>query len=95
MLSGKVKSFNPNKGFGFITSHSLTQDVFFGARDLPNVPQGTQLQGELVVFEAEPTPDGKVKASKMAFQNGQTAQRLSMGGMMGERTSCRRKFTAQ
>lgn len=54
MSSGKVKFFNTEKGFGFITPDQGGQDVFVhktGTRD-------NLWEGDNVTFEVEQTPKG-------------------------------------
>lgn len=83
-LAGQIKIFFNEKGFGFITSSSLTEDVFFPANILNGVSPGTQLKGELVMFDVEAQPDGKLKATKVLFQSGKIATRVkgTVGNMM-------------
>mmetsp|Transcript_8318 Transcript_8318/g.21088 ORF Transcript_8318/g.21088 Transcript_8318/m.21088 type:complete len:326 (+) Transcript_8318:73-1050(+) len=59
---GDVKSYNAVKGFGFITSSGLTEDVFFMRSALPVELQSQTLQGCFVTFELAKTPDGKLRA---------------------------------
>ncbi|MBL7985726.1 MAG: cold shock domain-containing protein [Flavobacteriales bacterium] len=54
MASGKVKFFNTEKGFGFITPDQGGKDVFVhktGTRD-------DLYEGDTVSFEVEETPKG-------------------------------------
>jgi cold shock CspA family protein len=89
-LAGKIKFYNPAKGYGFITSSSLTQDVHFKISDLPPVVPGLSVKDELVVFDVQVEPDGKLQVGKMMFQSKKIAFRLQgmgemgmLGGMMG------------
>lgn len=54
MASGKVKFFNPEKGFGFITPDAGGKDVFVhksGTRE-------DLYEGDKVTFDVEQTPKG-------------------------------------
>ncbi|CAE8637134.1 unnamed protein product [Polarella glacialis] len=83
-IAGKIKTYNPMKRYGFITSSSLTEDVRFQTTDLP---QGTDpnamLREELVSFEVQAMPDGKLRVSSLKFQNKKIAMRHGGMGMMG------------
>jgi len=59
---GAVKSYNAVKGFGFITSSGLTDDVFFMRSALPVELESQSLQGCSVTFELAKTPEGKLRA---------------------------------
>eukprot|EP00747_Dinoflagellata_sp_TGD_P164075 gnl/TRDRNA2_/TRDRNA2_183514_c0_seq1.p2 gnl/TRDRNA2_/TRDRNA2_183514_c0~~gnl/TRDRNA2_/TRDRNA2_183514_c0_seq1.p2 ORF type:complete len:196 (-),score=54.48 gnl/TRDRNA2_/TRDRNA2_183514_c0_seq1:314-901(-) len=75
---GTVKSFNAEKGWGFITCNVTGVDVFVHIRDC----QGGQPQaGDTVAFDQEPSPTkpGQMKASNVT---GGT-QPLNMGGKGG------------
>jgi len=54
--TGVVKSYNPNKGFGFIQASNVNEDIFFKG----SYPDG--LQGQTVQFGMNVTPDGKYQA---------------------------------
>ncbi|CAE8593434.1 unnamed protein product [Polarella glacialis] len=83
-IAGKIKTYNPMKRYGFITSSSLTEDVHFQTTDLP---QGTdpnsQIGEELVQFEVQAMPDGKLRVSSLRFQNKKIAMRHGGANMMG------------
>eukprot|EP00441_Pelagodinium_beii_P024582 CAMPEP_0197665064 /NCGR_PEP_ID=MMETSP1338-20131121/59013_1 /TAXON_ID=43686 ORGANISM="Pelagodinium beii, Strain RCC1491" /NCGR_SAMPLE_ID=MMETSP1338 /ASSEMBLY_ACC=CAM_ASM_000754 /LENGTH=453 /DNA_ID=CAMNT_0043243817 /DNA_START=41 /DNA_END=1402 /DNA_ORIENTATION=- len=69
-LQGAIKSFNPQKGFGFIQSPGLSGDAFFMANSLPGQMQGANgqmLQGTPVSFEVAQTPDGKTRAINISM----------------------------
>jgi len=63
-----VKSFNPQKGWGFITCSSVHEDVYFKS---PNFPFE---QGTAVAFYLMITPDGKPQAQGLTtpMEDGQT-----------------------
>eukprot|EP00933_Yihiella_yeosuensis_P054608 TRINITY_DN530_c2_g1_i1.p1 TRINITY_DN530_c2_g1~~TRINITY_DN530_c2_g1_i1.p1 ORF type:complete len:397 (-),score=118.53 TRINITY_DN530_c2_g1_i1:151-1341(-) len=75
-LAGQIKFFKEDKGFGFIKSSSLTEDVHFKISDLPPVLSGTELKDELVIFDVSSLPDGKLQVTKMLFQSSKIAARL-------------------
>jgi len=54
---GKIKSFNPQKGFGFITAEAFPgQDIFVLKTDLPNgmAPQGAEVKFKMAMSEKGP-----------------------------------------
>jgi len=68
LFSGIIKSYNANKGFGFITSQGLLGDVYFTRAELP--PNAEQLHalslcGQTVTFELVHAPDGKLRGKKV------------------------------
>lgn len=81
-LPGKIKSYSSQNGYGFVTSSCLPdeQDVYFQATDFPGVPAGANLQGQLVLFETQCTPDGKLKAGRIQFQTKKIAEQFVGGG---------------
>lgn len=86
-LAGSIKSFSEKNGYGFITSSALSDDVRFGAKDLPVPLPGAMLKDELVTFDVQARPDGKLMVSRLQFQTAQIAERvqgkmfMGMGGM--------------
>lgn len=61
-LYGKVKFFNEDKGFGFITPSNGGKDVFVHARDLQRSNIDTLQEKENVSFELEEGKDGRTRA---------------------------------
>ncbi|MEQ9265659.1 MAG: cold shock domain-containing protein [Balneolaceae bacterium] len=60
MEYGKVKWFNEEKGFGFITPDSGGKDVFLHRNNIENLGQGEGIKdGENVEFTIADTPKGK------------------------------------
>jgi len=59
-LSGVIKSFNPNRYYGFITHHDSGEDIFFGCESLPPVFQlndsNLDIQGQEVYFQLGANP---------------------------------------
>ena len=57
-MTGSVKWFNENKGFGFITQDSDGQDIFVHFRSISTDGFKTLLEGQKVSFEVEPGEKG-------------------------------------
>ena len=57
-INGKVKWFNPTKGFGFIARDDKEKDVFVHVSALKNSGMDILREGEAVVFEVEQSPKG-------------------------------------
>jgi len=55
-MTGTVKSYSGNKGFGFITSPSVMTDIYFKG-------QYPDMTGRQVSFTMRETPDGKAQAA--------------------------------
>ena len=51
MLTGKIKWFNPKKGYGFIENDAGGKDVFVHISALEEAGIDTLTEGELVSFE--------------------------------------------
>jgi len=65
---GLVKFFIPMKGYGFITSPSLSRDVHFKTTDIPpelHSCTNVELAGKHVIFQVERHKDGKLKAKQL------------------------------
>jgi len=63
VMNGSVKTFNPVKGFGFITSEEFEGDAFFMKSEL-NGADGVQ-PGQMVNFELMVGDNGKYRASNI------------------------------
>jgi len=63
VMSGSVKTFNPVKGFGFISSEEFEGDAFFMKSEL-NGADGVQ-PGQMVNFELMVGDNGKYRASNI------------------------------
>jgi len=61
-FNGIVKSFNPQKGFGFIQSTGIEGDIFFMKTDVQAAAQVT-LEGRPVTFEFKTGLDGRSRAT--------------------------------
>ena len=64
MLYGKVKWFNPRKGYGFIEREDGQGDVFVHFQDIVGEGYRTLQEGERVQFEITQSPKGD-KASNV------------------------------
>jgi CspA family cold shock protein len=64
MATGKVKWFNDQKGFGFISSDKEGKDVFVHHTVIEAEGFRTLQDGELVEYEVEDGPKG-MKATKV------------------------------
>jgi CspA family cold shock protein len=70
MTTGKVKFFDPNKGFGFIEVAAGQPDVFVHISALESAGIGTLSQGQQVTFDV--VKDNR--NGKMSAQNVQLVQ---------------------
>ncbi len=73
MATGKVKWFNDQKGFGFITSEQGGKDIFVHHSVIEGQGFRTLQDGESVDYEAEDGPKGmkatRVRRMMMAAQS--------------------------
>lgn len=68
--SGQIKTYSEQKGFGFIRSDGLAEDIFFLRTEMPEEYRdtaGTELVGCTVNFELVKTVDGKSRAQQVVF----------------------------
>ena len=52
-LNGKVKWFNPTKGYGFISRDDDAKDVFVHSSAVKNAGLSDLAEGETITFEVE------------------------------------------
>ena len=71
LLHGTVKSYIPQKGWGFLwSSHMPEKDIFFAKRDVQPKDLGEQeLKGMFVSFILVTEDDGKVQAKEVMFED--------------------------
>jgi cold shock protein len=62
MPSGRVKFFNPDRGFGFILPDEGGPDVFVHVHDVEAAGMKLLVAGQLVAYEVGPARDGRSKA---------------------------------
>jgi CspA family cold shock protein len=64
---GKIKWYNPTKGFGFITPEDGSPDVFVHISAVERSGLGTLSEGQRVTFETQTNPkNGKTSAANLA-----------------------------
>lgn len=66
MISGTVKWFNAEKGYGFISNDDGSGDVFVHFSSIQGTGYRTLSEGQKVTYEVEPDPKN---ASKMRAVN--------------------------
>ena len=60
-MTGKVKWFNAEKGYGFISSEEAGEDVFVHFSAIQADGYKTLAEGQKVTFETEPDPKNSSK----------------------------------
>jgi len=68
MATGKVKFFNVQKGFGFITPDDGDQDVFVHISAVQQSGLPELREGQTVEFQIEPGKGGKTAAAKLRLR---------------------------
>jgi len=61
-LTGVVRSYIPNSGFGFITCDDMPGDIYFGKAVMPPDMHLMELSGRMVTFELTYASDGKLRS---------------------------------
>ena len=69
MPSGRVKFFNADRGFGFISPDGEGSDVFVHVHDVEAAGMKILVAGELVAYEVGPARDGRSKAVNLRSLN--------------------------
>ena len=57
-INGKVKWFNPTRGFGFIERDDKEKDVFVHVSALKSAGMDNLAEGQAITFEVEQGPKG-------------------------------------
>ena len=65
MAVGKVKWFNPAKGFGFIQPDDGSKDVFVHISAVERAGMGTLAEGQKIQYELAKGKDGKTSADNL------------------------------
>ena len=65
MATGKVKWFNDQKGFGFITPEDGGKDVFVHISALDRAGMGGLVEGQKIGFDVETGRDGRSNAANL------------------------------
>ena len=65
MITGTVKFFNANKGFGFIEPEDGTKDAFVHITALERAGISGLAEGQKVTYELESGRDGKPAATNL------------------------------
>jgi len=66
-VMGVVKSYNDQKGFGFVKTSMIDQDVYFQKKDVPNQIRNSSIVGMKVKMQLALMDDGKIQARQMMF----------------------------
>ena len=66
-INGKVKWFNPTKGYGFISPNESTKDVFVHSSAIKDAGLSDLTEGEAITFEVE---EGAKGPSAVNLQKG-------------------------
>lgn len=83
-LSGTIRRFRPDKGFGFIVRDDGQEDVFFHCRDVLNCVSEYALNEEKVTFElGTDERSGKIQAVSVMLKGGGAAVPGVTGGIKG------------
>ncbi|KAL4327290.1 hypothetical protein AHAS_Ahas13G0085300 [Arachis hypogaea] len=79
-VCGKVKWFNDQKGFGFITPDDGGEELFVHQSSIRSEGFRSLAEGESVEFAIESDPDGRTKAVDVTGPDGSNVQGSRRGG---------------
>jgi CspA family cold shock protein len=67
MATGSLKSWNAERGFGFLVEENGGPDIFLHIRVLKaaGIDPGYLVAGDRLIFEVENAPDGRIRASNV------------------------------
>ena len=69
MATGRVKWFNPEKGYGFIAPEDGAKDVFVHISAVERANRRTLTEGQLVEYELVPGRDGRTAAENLVIHD--------------------------
>jgi cold shock protein len=69
MPTGRVKFFNPDRGFGFITPDGGESDVFVHISAVEAAGMDTLVAGQLLAYDIGTARDGRSKAINLRLLN--------------------------
>ena len=69
MPTGRVKFFNPDRGFGFITPDGGESDVFVHISAVEVAGMDTLVAGQLLAYDIGTARDGRSKAINLRLLN--------------------------
>ena len=67
MYQGQLKSWNEERGFGFISSSQIDNDVFLHISSLKHM-QRSPKQGDIIFFEVTKQSNSKLRATNCRIQ---------------------------
>ncbi|MCI29853.1 glycine-rich protein 2-like, partial [Trifolium medium] len=79
-LTGKVKWFNDQKGFGFITPDDGSEELFVHQSQIQTDGFRSLAEGESVEYQIESDNDGRSKAVNVTGPDGANVQGTRRGG---------------
>ena len=69
MPSGRVKFFNPDRGFGFILPDDGGPDVFVHVHEVETAGMNTLVAGQLLAYDIGTARDGRSKSVNLRLLN--------------------------
>ena len=69
MPSGRVKFFNPDRGFGFILPDDGGPDVFVHVHEVETAGMNTLVAGQLLAYDIGTARDGRSKVVNLRLLN--------------------------
>jgi CspA family cold shock protein len=78
-ITGTVKFFSPERGYGFIRPDDGSEDAFLHITALQAAGIQTLNQGDVVTYELAPSRDGRTKAVNLRLPAGDERHSLNAG----------------